>query len=145
MQFRAAASVIFLIALFANSPLGAQTTPGGILEVWLKARESADAPNGEKVSLYLKSKALVIGNDRYDGRGWPALSNGVRDAEEVAKGLAAQGFEVTLKKDLSSNDLDRALKNFFIFEGADENTRLLIWFAGHGSTIDGEGYIVPVD
>jgi TPR repeat protein len=145
MQFRAAASVIFLIALFAYGPLGAQTTPSGILEVWLKARESADAPNTEKVSLYLKSKALVIGNDHYDGRGWPKLSNGIRDAEEVAKGLAAQGFEVTLKKDLSSNDLDRALKNFFIFEGADENTRLLIWFAGHGSTIDGEGYIVPVD
>src|SRR5215475_15815808 len=145
MQFRAAASVIFLIALFANSPLGAQTTPGGILEVWLKARESADAPNAEKVSLYLKSKALVIGNDRYDGRGWPKLSNGIRDAEEVAKGLAAQGFEVTLKKNLTSTELERALKTFFIFEGAEVDTRLLIWFAGHGTTIGGEAYIVPVD
>jgi hypothetical protein len=97
--------------LIAHAPLEAQTSPGGILEVWLKARESADAPNSEKVSLYLKSKALVIGNDDYDGRGWPKLSNGIRDAEEVAKGLAAQGFEVTLKKNLTSSDLDRALMN----------------------------------
>jgi S1-C subfamily serine protease len=148
MRFSSAAFVLLLGSLFsliAHAPLEAQTSPGGILEVWLKARESADAPNSEKVSLYLKSKALVIGNDGYDGRSWPALSNGIRDAEEVAKGLAAQGFEVTLKKNLPSSELDRALKTFFIFEGADVNTRLLVWFAGHGSTIDGEGYIVPVD
>jgi len=42
-----------------------RNSPGGILEVWLKARESADAPTAKKVSLYLKSKALVIGNDGY--------------------------------------------------------------------------------
>src|SRR5262249_16185459 len=29
--------------------------------------------------------------------------------------------------------------------GADEATRLLLWFAGHGSTVNGESYIVPVD
>jgi TPR repeat protein len=108
---------------------------------WLKARESADAPN---VTLYKKSKALVIGNDHYSG-GWPQLSNGVRDAEEVAKALAAQGFEVTLKKDLTSEELDRTLKSFFVGEGADVDTRLLLWFAGHGYTVRDEGYIVPVD
>ena len=145
MRCRAAAFSVVLLAFCVHSPLSAQTGAAGVLDVWLKARESADAPNSEKVSLYLKSKALVIGNDHYDGRSWPTLSNGNRDAEEVAKGLAAQGFEVTLKKDLTSSELDHALKTFFIFEGADANTRLLIWFAGHGSTVDGEAYIVPVD
>jgi formylglycine-generating enzyme required for sulfatase activity/uncharacterized caspase-like protein len=120
-------------------------TAFGVLNVWLKARESADAPNDQKVTLYTKSKALVIGMDHYDGRSWPQLSNGIKDAEEVAKGLAAQGFEVTLKKDLKSAELDAALKNFFYFDGDDPNARLLLWFAGHGDTIDGEAYLVPVD
>jgi Flp pilus assembly protein TadD len=145
MRFASAAFVIFFFSMFARAPLHAQTSTAGVLEIWLKARESADAPNSEKVSLYLKSKALVIGNDGYDGRGWPKLSNGIRDAEEVARGLAAQGFEVTLKKNLTSSELERALKTFFIFEGAEADTRLLIWFAGHGTTIGGEAYIVPVD
>jgi TPR repeat protein len=145
MRLGSALFIVLLVSTLPDSPLRAQSSPGGVLEVWLKARESADAPNSEKVSLYLKSKALVVGNDAYDGRGWPVLSNGVRDAEEVAKGLAAQGFEVTLKKNLKSGELDHVLKNFFIYEGAEQNTRLLVWFAGHGDTIDGEGYIVPID
>jgi hypothetical protein len=116
----------------------------GVLDVWLKARESADAPNDQKVTLYTKSKALVIGMDHYNGA-WPQLSNGVKDAEEVTKGLTVQGFEVTLKKDLKSEELDRTLRNFFIVEGDDPNARLFLWFAGHGDTIDGEAYLVPVD
>jgi formylglycine-generating enzyme required for sulfatase activity len=87
----------------------------------------------------------VIGIDAYDGRSWPQLSNGVRDAEEVAKGLAAQGFEVALKKNLKSGELEDALKYFFHHEGNDPDTRLLLWFAGHGHTLDGEGYIIPAD
>jgi hypothetical protein len=99
----------------------------GVLDGWLKIRESVDAPNDRKVTLYTKSKALVIGIDGYDGRCWPQLSNGVRDAEEVAKGLAAQGFEVTLKKNLKSSELEDALKYFFYHEGNDPDTRLLLW------------------
>jgi uncharacterized caspase-like protein len=119
-------------------------TAFGVLNVWLKKHESADAPNDQQITLYQKSKALVIGMDRYSG-GWPQLSNGIKDAEEVAKGLTAQGFEVTLKKDLKSAELDNILRNFFIFDGDDPNARLLLWFAGHGDTIDGEAYLVPTD
>jgi len=82
--------------------------------------------------------------DHYSGA-WPPLSNGIRDAEEVAKALSAQGFEVTLKKDLKSEELDRTLKNFFVREGEEVNTRLLLWFSGHGYTVRDEGYVVPVD
>jgi formylglycine-generating enzyme required for sulfatase activity len=116
----------------------------GVLDVWLKARESADAPNDKKITLYTKSKALVIGMDHYSSP-WPQLSNGIKDAEEVAKALTAQGFEVTLKRDLQSDELDRTLKSFFVLEGDDVDTRLLLWFAGHGYTRRDEGYIVPVD
>src|SRR5262249_14545081 len=75
----------------------------------------------------------------------PQLSNGIKDAEEVAKTLKSHGFEVALKKDLKSDDLDRTLKNFFVLEGGDPDARLLLWFAGHGDTIGDEAYLVPTD
>jgi hypothetical protein len=132
-----------LLVSIVPSVTSAQTA-FGILNVWLKKHESADAPNDQQITLYQKSKALVIGMDHYSS-GWPSLSNGVKDAEEVATGLSAQGFEVTFKKDLKSRDLDDALRNFFIVDGDDPNARLLLWFAGHGDTIDGEAYLVPTD
>jgi hypothetical protein len=137
------ALAIGLLVSILPAPTSAQTA-FGVLNIWLKARESADAPNDQKVTLYRKSKALVIGMDHYSAP-WPRLSNGIKDAEEVAKALTAQGFEVTLKKDLTSDELDRSLKNFFVGEGADVDTRLLLWFAGHGHTVREEGYIVPID
>jgi formylglycine-generating enzyme required for sulfatase activity len=132
-----------LLVLIVPEATSAQTA-FGVLNVWLKKHESADAPNDQQITLYQKSKALVIGMDHYSS-GWPQLSNGVKDAEEVAKALTAQGFEVMLRKDLKSEELDRTLKNFFVGEGADVDTRLLLWFAGHGYTVRDEGYIVPVD
>lgn len=124
----------------------------GSLEVAPKESEEPNAPAGPKVKLYSASKALVIGIDAYGGSGWfrkgtgwPKLSMAVKDAEEVANALSAQGFAVTLKKDLGSADLDQAFRQFFIGEGADPEARLFIWFAGHGHTISGEGYLVPAD
>src|SRR5262249_8996338 len=72
-----AALIAIAVLLFAYAPLRAQTSPSGILDIVLKARESADAPDGAKVTLYQKSKALIIGQDGYDGRNWPQLSNGI--------------------------------------------------------------------
>jgi hypothetical protein len=143
MRFPIIALATAPLVLSVPASISAQTGIG-VLDVWLKARESTDAPNDQKVTLYTKSKALVIGMDHYSS-GWPTLSNGIKDAEEVAKGLAAQGFEVTFKKDLKSRDLDDTLRDFFIVDGDDPNARLLLWFAGHGDTIDGEAYLVPTD
>lgn len=133
-----------LFALIALGPVPA-LAQSGALDVTLRAAPRTDAPEAGKVRLYAKSKALVIGIDSYTERGWPKLSGAVKDALGVADALKAQGFVVTLLKDLKSDDLDRALKDFFVVEGADPEARLLLWFAGHDHTIDGEGYIVPAD
>jgi hypothetical protein len=143
MRFRLGFLLTLLLSLSGTAAVHAQLTKDGVLEIWLKAREAVDAASEQKVTLYQKSKALVIGMDHYES--WPRLSTGIMDAEEIAKALAAQGFEVTLRKDLKSDELDRTLKRFFIRDGEDANARLLLWFAGHGDTIDGEGYIVPID
>jgi hypothetical protein len=113
------------------------------LDLEYKASEAANAPVGGSVRLYEASYALVIGNDAY--KTWPRLSNAVRDAELVAVELERQGFEVTLKRNLTSTQLKSVLEEFYIVKGADKNARLMVWYAGHGETVNGEGYLVPVD
>ena len=74
------------------------------LSVELRASEAADAPLSETVRLYSKTYALVIGIDNYTG-GWPRLSNAVKDARLVAAELERKGFEVSLRKNLASDEL----------------------------------------
>lgn len=114
------------------------------ISVNLKASEKAGAPFSESVELYENSYALVIGNDAYYN-GWPKLTNAVKDAELIAEALEEKGFEIELHKNLESNELNAVFKKFFILKGNDPGARLFVWYAGHGQTLDGEGYLVPVD
>lgn len=114
------------------------------LTVPLKASEAADASIVEEIQLYENSYALVIGIDDYTN-GWPRLSNAVKDAQLIAAGLKKQGFQVNLQLNLKSRELDRALEEFFILTGEDPGARLFVWFAGHGHTENGEGYLIPAD
>jgi len=63
----------------------------------------------------------------------------------VAKELEGKGFEVTLKLNVTSSQLKSVLEEFYVVKGADKNARLMVWFAGHGETVGGEGYLVPID
>lgn len=114
------------------------------LSVQLRASEATDAPIIETVELYSKSYALVIGNDNYRD-GWARLGQARNDARKVAKALKARGFEVTLKTDLKARDLEKAFRDFFLRKGQEPDARLFVWYAGHGHTEDGEGYLIPVD
>ena len=112
------------------------------LSVPIRANETTGAPVEAEVELYGASYALVIGIDNYT-KGWPKLSLAVKDAKAVAKELRQRGFEVTFKQDLTSDGLRRTLRKFFAIKGRDPDARLFFWYAGHGHTVDGEGYLVP--
>lgn len=99
---------------------------------------------GRHMHLYRSSRALVIGIDAYTA-GWPQLDMAVTDARAVADELERRGFDVTLRTNLDSETLDRTLKEFFAIQGADPEARLFLWYAGHGHTINGEGFLVPTD
>jgi formylglycine-generating enzyme required for sulfatase activity len=137
----AALAVVALWLMPLTHPSEAATR-GLALEI--KASEAPNAPTVETVNLYTHSYALVIGINDYD-RGWQRLSKAVSDARRVAKALEKHGFDVTLRTDLKSDDLAATLKNFFIDRGRDPDARLFVWFAGHGATVDGEGYLIPSD
>lgn len=91
-----------------------------------------------------RDHALIIGIDDYRG-GWPRLDNAVNDARSIAETLGGLGFSVNVQTNVTGEELHRLLLEFFVIKGADPEARLLLWFAGHGETIDGEGYLVPVD
>ena len=114
------------------------------ISVDLRANETRNAPVSETVTLYRASHALVIGIDKYSN-GWPKLSKAVEDARRVAAVLEDRGFSVTLRTDLTAFQLRSELRQFFAKKGSDPDARLLLWFAGHGHTIGGEGFLVPAD
>jgi len=114
------------------------------IRVNLKARESIDAPIDREVELYGASYALVIGIDKYT-MGWPRLSNAVKDSRVIAAVLKDNGFDVTLKEDMKSEELKKTLEEFFILKGSNPKARLFVWFAGHGHTMNGEGFLIPAD
>ena len=137
-----ALSVAALLAAAMTGPAQAAKSRG--LSVPLKTSESANAPIEAEVELYGSSYALVIGIDDYT-TGWPKLDLAVKDAKAVAKELRLRGFEVTFKQDLTSEQLRQTLRRFFAIKGRDPDARLFLWWAGHGHTIAGEGYLVPTD
>lgn len=129
---------VFMAALlFAGSALAQITVP-------LRASERQGAAVSETVSLYSKSYALVIGNDAYADP-WPPLSNAVKDARLVKEALEAKGFEVTFLTNVTARELVDAFETFFLETGEDPDARLFVWYAGHGHSERGEGYLVPVD
>ncbi len=140
---RFALSMLLLALGLILTALPAYAASRGLV-VELKASEKAGAPTADRVQLYGSSHALVIGIDRYTG-GWPRLRKAVADAHAVAARLKAHGFEVTLRENLDADQLQKTLKQFFARKGRDPDARLFLWYAGHGHTVDGEGYLVPAD
>ncbi|MBT3202518.1 MAG: SUMF1/EgtB/PvdO family nonheme iron enzyme, partial [Phycisphaerales bacterium] len=136
-----AAAVIAIALMFSTATLA--TGSRGVT-VKLKASEAVNAADAGEVQLYGASHALVIGIDKYTN-GWSSLSNAVEDARVVAKELERQGFRVSLKTDLKADALRTTLRGFFAIKGADPDARLFLWYAGHGHTIGGEGFMVPAD
>jgi TPR repeat protein len=136
-RFLILAALMMMLATNANAESRGLT-------VQIRASEAKDAPVASEVKLYEKSYALVIGIDEYTN-GWPRLSNAVKDARLIAEELEKKGFEVTRKTNLNAAELEKTFKEFFIIKGEMENARLFVWFAGHGHTNDGEGYLVPAD
>ena len=122
--------------------LAASLAAGGAA-AGMKVEERA-GPAAGKIEPYTASHALVIGNDAYRDP-WPRLENAAKDARMVAGALRAKGFDVTLKTDLEGGALKGALESFFVAHGGEAGGRLLVWFSGHGHTIGGEGFLVPVD
>ena len=83
---------------------------------------------------YSSSYALVVGIDNY--RHWPHLEYAVKDAREVAALLKFRGFQLQLLIDEKATRSNILRKLETIKKSADVNSRVVIYFAGHGQTED---------
>ena len=85
--------------------------------------------------------ALVIGNSKYQSA--DVLKNPANDAAAVRNALAAIGFTVVLKQDLTEQDFEITLKEFA--RDASKSDIALFYFAGHGVQFQSQNYFLPVD
>ncbi len=105
--------------------------------------------NGKTTTLYTQSHALIIGVSNYTN-GWSDLPGVSRDIQSVKQTLEKHDFNVTVVENPDSKGLKKAFDSFISKYSRDFNSRLLIFFSGHGYTMKqqwgGEmGYIIPSD
>jgi uncharacterized caspase-like protein len=85
--------------------------------------------------------ALVVGNAHYKNAS--SLRTPINDAEDIAAAVGALGFDVTLLKDATVEDMREALEKFSA--AAAKSNLAVIYFAGHSIAFAGENYLVPID
>lgn len=85
--------------------------------------------------------ALVIGNGDYANA--PDAVTAVRDAEAVADGLRAAGWDVTIGTDLDRFAMRRVISRFAETVGAADS--IVLFYSGHALRSDGVTYMAPTD
>ncbi|MEO1024418.1 MAG: caspase family protein [Pseudomonadota bacterium] len=93
------------------------------------------------VSALASRIALVIGNSDYEIAG--VLKNPVNDAKAMAEKLRGLGFETVEGYDLDKDGLNDTLDVFS--EKVLGAETAIFYYAGHGISVDGVNYLVPVD
>lgn len=128
--------LIFFCQLIAAQPRGA-----GI---------SVKDANGKTQQLYEGSYALIIGNSEYSN-GWERLNGVKSDVSAISTILSRHQFKVEIAENLTSDSFEPRIRKFINDYGFDRNNRLVIYYAGHGYTLNSAGdrrelgYIIPSD
>ena len=88
-----------------------------------------------------KRVALVIGNSAY--KNIVALTNPSNDATDIAAKLKTLKFDVLLATDATQTQMKSLLREFTSRIARDRVA--LVFYAGHGVTINRESFLLPVD
>jgi len=86
--------------------------------------------------------ALVIGNGNYQYAA--SLKNPINDANDIAKLLQRLGFNVDILLNVSQAQMDKAISALGKKLTAKGSVGLF-FYAGHGTQMSGENYLLPVD
>lgn len=138
---------LILLTIFAQV-FFCQFTFAQIRGVEIKVKKA----NGQTadVQLYAGSYALIIGNSEY-ANGWERLSGVKADVAAVQNILERHGFQVETEENLTSERFEARIRRFINDYGFDRDNRLIIYYAGHGYTLNSAGdkrelgYIIPSD
>lgn len=116
-----------------------------LLQHLASGQDDRDRYRGVRVSgasVGIHKVALVIGNSSYDASNL-SLVNPANDAADMATELRRLGYEVTVVLNARKNLMRYQFKDF---GRKILNSKIAIfYYAGHGTQVDGENYLVPVD
>ncbi len=102
--------------------------------VFLTWPACADGAQGKRV-------ALVIGNGAYENA--PRLDNPAPDARAVADAFRKLGFEVIDGYDVDAAHMRAKVSEFS--SALPDASSAVIYYAGHGISVDEENYLIPTD
>ncbi|MHC2618011.1 hypothetical protein ACVIW2_000042 [Bradyrhizobium huanghuaihaiense] len=96
--------------------------------------------------MYARSLALIVGASKYrNAMAWDRLDVVPSEATTIAAILRKHKFEVSPVLDPTKDELTARIREFLV-QPVHRDTRLLLYFAGHGWTDQrSSGFIVPVD
>jgi hypothetical protein len=147
MKITSGLTCLLLILLSSFSLMGQDK--GGVVR--LRVREQKGSPTQTETLVYENSYALLIGNSLYKDPAWPDLTDVPRDIAAVKDVLEKDhGFKTELALDLTREPLLKRIDQFISKYGQRYNSRVLVYFSGHGYTSllpDGRkmGYLVMTD
>jgi uncharacterized caspase-like protein len=99
------------------------------------------SPSSAAVQLTDKRVALVIGNGAYQNA--VRLDNAVFDARAVADSFRKLGFQVVDGYDLDINQMRSKVSEFSA--ALSDSKSAVVYYAGHGVSVDDENYLIPTD
>lgn len=117
-------AVLFTVLAYAMSYLSATNS------------SMAQQGNGDQRRI-----ALVIGNDEYEEIS--TLEKAVNDAVAVSQDLSAMGFQVTTARNIGRRAMSRAVNEFE--KTIQPGDLTLFYYAGHGFSVSGQDFLLPVD
>ncbi|MBW1763753.1 MAG: caspase family protein [Deltaproteobacteria bacterium] len=139
-----------LIALLKSSASGSASSDASVMR-GIRRTSSSAPPSMQAGSVmnYSKKYAVSIGIDDY--RYWPKLGNARNDAFAMEQLLKSLGYTIFHLYDRqATKDNIQSMLVDIIGSKADINDSVVIFYAGHGQTLDLDngqslGYIVPVE
>jgi len=84
--------------------------------------------------------ALVIGNENYQSG---SLNLPATDAKEIGEFLEGKGFKVFPHYNLTLEEMEREIKS--LPNQVSPNGVLLFYYSGHGSEVDRNNYLIPIN
>jgi TPR repeat protein len=109
---------------------------------WYNKAKGDETKNETLYNTPKEKFALLIANSKYSQFG--GLANTDSDAQKLAKVLNSLGFQVSILKNASKEQMLDALKDF---EAKVRGTNAIAFFhyGGHGVQVEGKNYLIPAD
>ncbi len=90
----------------------------------------------------IKAAALAIGNSNYSLPGF-SIANCVNDADDIKSKLEELGYDVSLLRDATKNDIEKSIKDLCAKNS--DCSVAVVYYSGHGGEIAGNNYLISVD